>query len=148
MLSRAHNTALRFYNESHLANIYLNIHPFELDINQINTERYYTIGNIFNAQIYTRSRHMGIPFYRSFDYYTVLVSLLTNPAYYYSFFSSETLRKIFWDPIWFDDSIEVMKRIRNYMLENKGQSINDAINILKGTKLKCNALNKVFNYLK
>lgn len=163
MLYKPNGTAIRFFNESNLANVYLSIHPFEDEIEVENHEYYYTVNNTFNSQVYTRTRHMGIPFYHSFDYYTVLVSMLTNPSFYYMFFATETLRSIFWDPIWdpkiredstlfgvqtsTTDSNEAMRRIRSYILEGKGRSINDAINILRGLRLKCSAVNQVIKQL-
>lgn len=149
MLYKPNGTAIRFFNESNLANVYLSIHPFEDEIEVENHEYYYTVSNTFNSQVYTRTRHMGIPFYHSFDYYTVLVSMLTNPAFYYMFFATDTLRRIFWDPIWDQpsDSNESMRRIRGYLLEGKGHSINDAINILRGLKLKCSAVHQVIKQL-
>jgi hypothetical protein len=49
---------------------------------------YYTryqkdIGNLLKQQIYTRTRHMGIPYYKAFDFYTLLVSILTIPSFYF-----------------------------------------------------------------
>lgn len=90
---------------------------------------------------------MGIPFYHSFDYYTVLVSILTNSSYYYMFFATDYLRKIFWDPIWDGNEEEARNRIRKYILTTKGNSINDALDILKGMKLKCTAVQEVINML-
>jgi hypothetical protein len=153
MLPLLNGTSIRFYNDSTLANVYLKIHPFEPDISKSDGEYYYTIGNLLVSQIYTRTRHMGIPFYRSFDYYTVLVSMLTHPAFYYMFFANGKLRSVFWDPIWVNDSLlnegeEVMKRIHQYVIESKGQRISDAITMLKGLRLKCGAIRLVIKQLK
>lgn len=147
MLPRLNGTSLRFYNESTLANVYLTVHPFTTDISVKNDEYYYSIGNLLTSQIYTRTRHMGVPFYRSFDYYTVLVSLLTDPGFYYMFFSTERLRNTFWDPIWANtvDSEKVIKLIRQLVMEGKGKSITEAIAILKGLQLKCGAVNLVMS---
>ena len=99
--NRSDRYGIRFYNESKMANLYLKFHPFKDDIiSDEHGDYFYTIGSILNAQLYTRTRHMGVPFYYSFDYYTVLVSMLTNPSFFYPFFGSPTLLKIFWDPIW------------------------------------------------
>ena len=154
MLYKPNGTAIRFFNESNLANVYLSVHPFEPNVKVDNQEYYYTVNHTFNSQLYTRTRHMGVPFYHSFDYYTVLVSILTDPAFYYMFFSTDTLRQIFWDPIWetpshyqSGDSHEAMRRIRGYLLEGKGQSIKDAINILRGLRLNCSAIQLVIKQL-
>lgn len=145
MLPRLNGTSLRFYNESALANLYLKVHPFTTDITSQDNDYYYSIGNLLTSQIYPRTRHMGVPFFRSFDYYTVLVSLLTDPSFYYMFFSNDKLRSTFWDPIWADnfDSEEVIRRVRQLVIEGKGKSITEAIAILKGLRLKCGAVNLV-----
>jgi len=150
MLPRTNGISLRFYNENTLANIYLKIHPFEPDITESDGEYYYSIGNLRVSQIYTRTRHMGIPFYRSFDFYTVLVSILMHPAFYYMFFSNENLRSIFWNPIWFNDeeNIEIFKRIQQLVHEKKGNKLRDAINVLRGIRLKCDAINLVMLKIK
>jgi hypothetical protein len=149
MLIGQNNMALRFYNESTLSNLYLSLHPFNPDVSSENGEYYYTIGNLLNSQIYTRTRHMGIPFFKSFDYYTVIVSLLTNPSIYYMFFSNNVLKSIFWDSIWFnDDGSIAMDRIRQYIPHDKGHSINDALDILKGLRLKCNAVAVIMNNIR
>jgi hypothetical protein len=138
-------TYLRFYNESILSNIYLSFDPFVPEIQHISNDYYYIVDHTFVSQVYTRTMHMGVPFYKSFDFYTVLVSMLTLPAFYYMFFSDNKLKSIFWDPIWYDvnEASEANHRIRQHMIENKGRSISDAIIILRGLKLKCNALNIV-----
>src|SRR5205085_7919425 len=113
MLPRTDGTSLRFFTESFLSNVYLKIHPFEPDVTRAAGEYYYTIGNLLDVQLYTRIRHAGVPFYRSFDYYTVLVSILTIPVFHYMFFATERLLQTFWDPVWIDeDGEEAIDRIK------------------------------------
>lgn len=147
MLMSTNETAIRFYNDSKLSNIYLTIHPFDPNIKHINDEYYYEIGNLYNNQIYTRTRHAGVPYFRSFDYYTMIVSTLTIPEFYYSFFATESLRKVFWDPIWIDleTNKEVINRIKQYVLLGIGRSFNDSLNILKGIRLRCGAVSAVID---
>jgi len=138
-------TYLRFYNDSSLADLYLSLHPFSPNIELIENDYYYTVDYTFSAQVHTRTMHMGIPFYKSFDLYTVLVSMLTHPAFFYMFFSNTTLKQIFWDSIWYNsyESEEAINRIRQHVVKGTGRSINDAISILLGLKLKCKAVNIV-----
>jgi hypothetical protein len=152
MFPLVNGTYLRFYNESILANIYLSLDPFtpEIDASKCKNNKkcddyYYTVSNTFVEQTYSRTMHMGVPFYKSFDFYTVLVSILTLPEFYYMFFSSKMLKNIFWDSIWFNDteSHEAIKRIYQFVSEGKGRSIRDSLSILKGLKLKCSAVNIV-----
>jgi len=139
------NAYVRFYNETTAANVYLAFHPFTHDIFEDLGEYFFTTNYVFNSQLYTRIRHMGIPYYYSFDYYTLLVSILTNPVFFYMFFSTESLRRTFWDPVWKDDGDEAIKRIYQYILNKKSDGINDAINILRGLKMRCNAVQLVID---
>lgn len=154
MLPRTDGTSLRFYNESFLSNVYLKVHPFKPDISTEFGEYYYKIGNLTTAQEYARIRHMALPYYSSFDYYTLIVSLLTNPVFYYIFFATEYLVSIFWDPVWnYDGELipyrdKVMNKIKKYVLSGKGASIADAISILKGLKLKCGAIDEVMKKIR
>jgi hypothetical protein len=149
MLYRSDDRGIRFYNDSTSANFYLKFHPFESDIIVDNGEYFYSIGSLLNLQLYTRTRHMGVPFYQSFDYYTILVSMLTNSAFYYPFFATDNLRKIFWDPIWKDseDGLMMMNKIKTYVEKGTGSSINDALDMLKGVKLRCSAVHAVIKQL-
>lgn len=136
------NGGIRFYNTNATAKIYLTLHPFIPDIDDNN---YYTIGKILDYQIFTRTRHMGIPYYHSFDYYTILISFLSNKYIFYMFFATEYLRNIFWDPVWdVADSEKCIKRIEKMILAGKGYSIRDTLDILKQFKLRCDALQIVF----
>lgn len=141
------DTALRFYNENTLADLYLKIHPFTPEVTMEDGEYYYTVGNLSVNQIYTRTRHMGIPFYKSFDYYTVLISLLTQPEFYYIFFSTPELIEIFWEPIWSNEGYAVADRIHEYLSQGKGRRISEVIDLLKGFRLKCDAVNRVITAL-
>ena len=149
MIRRSTGTALRFYTDSKLARAYLKIHPFDPNIQEYDGVMYYTLGTLTNLQLATRTRHMGIPFYMSMDYYTILVSLLTRPAYFYTFFSSEKLLSTFWQPVWNpnESSQDLIDMIYNYVLDNSGRSINDALNMLKGRSLRCDAVTAVMKKL-
>lgn len=149
MLLRPNGTALRFYNQNQYADFYLKFHPFVNHTAKIDGTYYYTIGSILPAQLYTRTRHMGLPFYRSFDYYTVLCSILTIPAFYFSFFGSPELIRTFWTPLWLgDEGSKALERIRFYVNAGTGRSIVDALAILRGHQLKCNGLELVLREIR
>ena len=144
MLQRKNNISLRFFTQSHLANLYLKIDPFEPDIEK---GKYYYIEKLLNIQLYTRIFYQGAPYYKTFDLYTVIVSTLTNKEFYYTFFADKKLTSIFWDTIWKtkEDAEDMRYKIYQYMLEGTGHSINDAINMLKGIPLKCGAVKNIMD---
>lgn len=141
-VSKDGKKVIRFYNKSDLADAYLKVNPFSLSVS--NDERginYYTINNTYSAHLYTRMRHMGIPYYQSFDYYIILVSLLSNRQFYYSFFSSSKLKRIFWDNVLFPHDRDTLNlRVFEMMSEGRGESIRDAMGALNGLKLRCDAV--------
>ena len=142
---------IRVYNWSRLSRQYFRFSDFRPDIRRIIRDEkiydFYVVDDTFVAQTYAYARHMGIPFYRSFDFYTFIVSLLTLPEYYYSFFSTnmEEVRDIFWMRIWLDqtDRVKVERRVNKAMRSGRRTSYEDVIKILKGRKLLCGVLDDI-----
>lgn len=149
MLRRQDGTALRLYYEKPLSTLYLSIDPFTTRIFQFDEEYYYISNDLFVTQTYTRTMNMGIPFYKSFDYYTVLLSMLTRPYFYYTFFSTDYLRNTFWDPIWKDteEANQVLTRLKSNLGLEVGKSLVTPLTILRGISLKCAAVNIVMSKL-
>ncbi len=142
-IQRADGKVVRCYNDSTLANIYLALHPFKNEFYVSRGELYYT-PDLSPTQMYTRTRHMGIPYYQSFDYYTFLVSFLTIAEVYYTFFSSSELMDIFWYPVFTQSSnVMVRENIYRHVLNGTGARYPDTIAMLKSTPLKCDAMELV-----
>ena len=137
---------LRIYNWSRLADYYLKVKDFTPKIRKENTTSYYIVDEFFMAETYVYLRHMGIPYYRSFDYYTFLISLLVIPEYYYSFFNSSLVYK-FWDRVWIneEENQKMRRRVFKAMRNNKRgrYGYDDIVKLLKGRKLMCSAIKKV-----
>ncbi len=137
-----HGERVRLFNRSLAASKYLWVAPFRPYIGSIGKETYYVVDSYITAQIYAQSRHMGIPFYLSFDTYTFMVSLLSIPEAYYAMFTNEDLMKIWLTMFFRDDIPKVSNRLRRAM--KKGTfSIVDAIKVLKGIRLKCKGTSKI-----
>jgi hypothetical protein len=66
-----------------------------------------------------------------------------------SFFSSETLIKKFWDPIW-DNGIkqEIRIRIYNAIINDTPNNMDEILNILKNINLKCDAVDLIINSIR
>lgn len=141
---------IRVYNWSTLARQYLRVSDFTPDIRTVDGRSYYVVDNTFVAQTYALERHMGVPYYRSFDYYTFILSLVSIPAYHYMFFSGmmDEARKRFWDQIWIDnrDKEKIMRRIEKAMRSGKRVSHTKTIKMLKGIKLYCDVVDHIVYY--
>lgn len=153
--------AIRFFNKNNIADNFLKLKPFNPELYESNGELFYLFSQFIPEETFVYLRHMGVPYYKYFDYYTFIISFLSNPSIYYTFFSSEKLTKIFWDPLWnknmysnsqgvFCDNASTicMSRIRNYVIQNKGKSIKDALNILDGLYLKLDPLSLILSNIK
>jgi hypothetical protein len=140
---------IRVYNHDPLADLYFRWLSPTLDTRLLPDGRYYyVVDDTLTFQTYARTRHLGIPFYRTFDLYTAMVSMLILPSIHYSFFISDKL-KLLWSSIWTgtDDQV-VLQRIRDKLWSKENISIGTAIDILRGIKLLCSATATLFHAIK
>jgi hypothetical protein len=141
--------ALRFYNQSTLADIYLALQPFALNTGKtVDGTYYYIISHFLISTFYARSRHMGIPFYASFDTYLIVISMLLIREYYYTFFSVDYLRQL-WDILWVEpqDSKIVQDRIYQAFSKGSALSVSDAVNVLQDVRLRCDVTQALLQHI-
>lgn len=128
----------RLYNRDRLAEAYLEFIPFKPKTGVTFGQKYYILDSFLNVQVYAQSRHLGIPFYSSYDIYTFIVSMFMVPEFYYKLISDKVLIETVWNPLWFpDEASKVLSRISNYVKDGKTPSFDNTISILKGIRLKC-----------
>lgn len=130
---------IRFFNKSKIADAYFKLFPFSPKVGTINGEKFYQTDTKFNYQLFAQSRHTGLPFYRSYDIYTFLISFMMMPEVFFKIFSDAELQMKLWQPLWFpDDSSEMFVKIRDSVDSNVDPSFKNVVSILSKTKLKCN----------
>lgn len=141
----------RFYPRSFLAETYLTLFPFTPEIFAPTSNRrddYYVITERFNFQVYTHTRHQGLPFYPSLDTYTLILSMAQLPGYYYPLLFNDRLRTRIWDRLWFDQEGEIVRdRVVTSINNNEPLSIETSLNILRGIRLKCAATQILYQSL-
>jgi hypothetical protein len=132
---------IRVYNSVTFANVYFLSGDFESTA----VDGWYKVDDLFLVNTYANLRHMGSPYYRTFDFYTFIVSLLTVPEFYYRFFTSDYLLDNYWHPLWrtIEDEVTVKKRIDSFILRSQSTGIGEAIGIIKGIDLSCHILNQL-----
>lgn len=129
---------VRFFNKSFIADAYFKLFPFCPTVGNINGESFYKTDTTFNHQLFAQSRHTGLPFYRSYDIYTFMVSFLMMPEVFYLVFNDAELQIKLWEPLWFpDDSSYMFVKIRDSVESNTDPSFNNVVSILSKIKLKC-----------
>ena len=138
------NSYLRIFGYSLAANVYNRFttgHP-EVKKEEGSPYNYYTIDSTFVAQIYARLRHSPLPYYRSFDYYCLMISLLSLPGYYYPFFSTPDLISTFWDPMWISSQDALSAQTDIYDVMASGQEVDTPVilALLKNKRLRCSVL--------
>ena len=138
---------LRIYNENPFARKYLWLSPFNPKIGSHYGTSYYVVDSYMTAQIYALSRHMGFPFYSSFDIYTFLMSLFSMPNVHNSLRVSKNLKRI-WNSVFFEDEISLSYRKLSKISNMSTRSISHVVSSLKGMKLKCGALETLMETLR
>lgn len=134
----------RFYNYDSLASKYFIFTSFNPKINVANAENYYLIDNVTTSTLYAEFRHMGIPFYQTFDTYTFIISLLLIPEIFRAVFKTEfgvnnMIKPLIWDPLWFPDDVSTVYNALRISIKNGDEnSMGTILSILKNIKLKCN----------
>lgn len=143
---KRNDDSIRIYNQSYLANTYDNIFSFTPNIlNDPLNGPYYIVDETFAVQILPRLRHSFIPYYRSFDYYTFMISLLLIESYYYSFFSSVKLINKFWVPMWItiQEAVNMQNIIYELMTTRTYFGYEDVIDLLRNKRLRCSVVDTI-----
>lgn len=101
----------------------------------------------FNIKVSLITAHSGMPFYRSYDFYVFMVTLMMCPSMYYSVLSDQRLRGRAWDSIWLSEELDaVTKEVQKY---HSGEpSLSGALSVLKKFHMRCDALKGVLKLLK
>jgi hypothetical protein len=148
-IQTAPNQYMRLYNRSISSSIYSSLASFKPKVtrDKLTQLTYYVVDDTFITSIYTWMRHTGHPYYRSFDYYTFMISLLTIPAYYFAFFSSESLLKTFWHPMWMSDQegAEMQRLIHSRIYSPERTGLGESIDMLRGKRLICDTVDAIVN---
>jgi hypothetical protein len=143
----------RFYNRHPITDVYLNIPrpPYKFitgrDIDQGKSKEYYVLPQYFKASNYERIRMMGVPFYPQFDLYTLLVSLMMTPSFYYSIIGQPQLEAL-WSSLWFPKDLQMInQRLRLFIGKEKPPTMDHVIEFLTNTRLKCDPLSDLIDLL-
>jgi len=132
------NNYLRLYNYSSSSNLLFNLTSFKPNVyKDDNNNIYYILNDTFNLTDLAKIRNSGIPFYKSFDFYTLIISLLMNPKINNIFLSSNLLRNIL-NRIFYIGDISYIYNDVNKAISSKKTSYADIVNILKNKRLYCN----------
>lgn len=124
----------RVFNYSSLASGYLALNPFRPEVE----EGYFTLDHLLVSQIYADSRHNPVPYYQSFDLYTLIISMSLSPAYFFSFSRYPGLITKIWEVL-FDEEHFTIVYERVYRAQGilDPNSMDDILTVLKDVPLKC-----------
>jgi hypothetical protein len=95
-------------------------------IRDINGQQYFILANAMVLQNYRYVPFISPDILLSMDVYTFILSLLSIPDYFYTVFTSQRLKRIFWDSLWFEnDNPRIYQRLvdavdRNHVLSLPG----------------------------
>jgi len=133
----------RFYPNAVLSGFYSQL--FKIDTA---TETYKLNRFLFDWQILALCRYSKVPYFESFDYYTMLISILGIPEFFYTFFSSQLLKCMFWDSVFSEDDNEIVYlRLKNLIGKNKEVTQTEIFDILDGVELQTTILTHIMNLM-
>jgi len=89
--------------------------------------------------------HSGLPFYKSYDLYIFLVSMLMTPQYYYSIVTTKSGERLF-NLMWLDtERKKIIKRLTD--AHRKEVKLSTIFGILEGISIRCDLLEMIEKYL-
>ena len=120
---------------------------FNPQIQVYQDEFYYMIENTTVSTVLAQLRHMGIPFYLSYDVYTFIISLLLLKPIFSTFFSDPFYSDL-WRLMWFDNDDEIMfEKLATFHQLNQVSTYNTIVSMLMNVKLKCKLTSTIIRYL-
>lgn len=140
---------VRIYSRLATADIYFAAVGFKPKVGTKYNEAYYEVETYITIRLLAQLRHMGIPFYHSWDTYTFLLSFLMIPSVFYRVFTDPRLKAAIWDPMWFpEESSKMFTQLQSAVQKRKDPSYDNVVSILKGSKLKCRGTEIFFESVK
>lgn len=108
---------------------------------------WWEIPSSFGLKTSLITQHSGMPFYRSYDLYTFLISLMLCPKFYYAIMGDVELYNALWTQLWLPKELN---RVNKLIQNNKGEkiSLSLVLDIMAGLFLRCNALDIILEKLK
>jgi len=140
---------LRLYNRNLRATTALKFSQFTPIVGQQFGEYYYQVDAKLDATAYARIRHMGVPFFSSWDTYTFILSLLSmNEAFYAVFADSQIRQILFFDLFFSEDISKIYDALFKASTSGNTLTMDQILSLLRGSKLKCDATSTIFEKLK
>lgn len=112
------------------------------------SSKWWELPSSFNLPNNLITAHSGLPFYKAYDFYTLMISLMAVPIYYNTVMNDVKLKSV-WDSLWRPHAIEsINKAISNKKYNTQVMGLGDALNILEGRTMRCNAIDIALDLLK
>lgn len=140
---------IRIYNNSLFSNNFLTLSPFKQNIKLFGGKRYYKFSTISHHSKYSYIRHMGIPFYMSYDIYTFIISFMLVPGVYDIVMNNEVLKSSYWDTLWVENESKMRKLVSKEVEKKRVHiSYNTTIDLINDVKLKCDLVGDIIKAIK
>lgn len=110
-------------------------------------QNWWKLGMTFNASVSLLTAHSGLPYYRTYDFYVLMVSMMMVKEWYNSILSNSRLSML-WNSMWLNDEIKKVT-LDCLKFHNKGKPyLNNVIDILKNYHMSCSTLDIAFELYK
>lgn len=108
-------------------------------------------GETYNLDGYfweSNLRRLDVPYYHSFDYYTLIISCLSIEFFFRKVMDNYVLKSVIFDPLFLpEEQSSVFKDLTEHLKKNRRMTWEEIIALLKKYKLRCNAITDTYNRL-
>src|SRR3990167_1711603 len=109
------------------------------NLGQCKNSYWWKLPSNFGVKVSLITAHSGMPFYRSYDYYIFMITLMMCPPFYHSIMSDARLKGRVWDSLWLGDELtKVTNEVKKYHRDDP--SLGRALKVLTKFHIRCDAL--------
>lgn len=109
------------------------------NLGQCKDSYWWKLPSNFSVKVSLITAHSGMPFYRSYDYYIFMITLMMCPPFFHSVMSDARLKGRVWDSLWLGDELDkVTNEVKKYHRDDP--SLGRALKVLTKFHMRCDAL--------
>lgn len=118
------------------------------DLGVCKTSYWWKLPTGFNTKMSLITAHSGLPFYRSYDFYVFMVTLMMCRGYFDSIVSREDIKGVVWDYLWLPKELEkVTNDVKKFHSIDKSPGLDEALKILSKYRMRCDAISLIVDLI-
>lgn len=121
--------------------------PNQIVAGRCQVQNWWKLGSNFNSVVSLITGHSGLPYYRSYDFYVLLVSMMMVREWYNCILSSPRLSML-WNSMWLNDEVKKVTIDCISHHDSGKPKLDNVIDVLKKYHISCSTLDIAFELYK